>query len=184
MVATSDCRDSPFSASWTTSTPALPHAPPDADGTLVLASPRPAGSKPGRQESSREAEGRGSAGGTSAGNRSTQDELQLPIQQEQLAQQGQQQQQDEQQQGEQQWAAVQALRGFGQGGVKQLVVAGERSMLLCLAGAMKALPGEGRAALKPCCGSRLPCPAATHDGPFNSASSHNQRGLCSASCRP
>ncbi|KAL4430543.1 hypothetical protein ABPG77_005783 [Micractinium sp. CCAP 211/92] len=104
-----------------------------SDGTLVLASPRPAGSKPGRQESSREAEGRGSAGGTSAGNRSTQDELQLPGQQEQLVQQGQQQQQDEQQQGEQQWAAVQALRGFGQGGVKQLVVAGERSMLLCLA---------------------------------------------------
>lgn len=109
------------------------HAPPLADGTLLLASPRPAGSSArsegGRPEGGSEA---GQDGGTPAGS--------LPLQGGQLPegqpfQQGQQQQQ-EQQQGEQQWAAAQTLRGFGQGGVKQLAVARERSMLLCLAGAL------------------------------------------------
>ncbi len=37
------------------------------------------------------------------------------------------------------WAVVQSLRNFGKGSIRQLQVARERSMLLCLAGAHAAL---------------------------------------------
>ncbi|KAL4436979.1 hypothetical protein ABPG75_004118 [Micractinium tetrahymenae] len=104
-----------------------------SDGTLLLASPRPAdgsaGSEAGGYDSGSEAGGRGGGSGTPAGPQSAQRGQDGQPKQGQPAQQEAQQAQQQQPQ----WAAVQALRGFGKGGVKQLVVARERSMLLCLA---------------------------------------------------
>lgn len=136
-----------------------PCTPCRADGTLLLASRRPAGSsargKAGGSDDGSEAEEGGNARGAFAGTLSSQVGQPSQAQQGQpgqpVPQERQQQEAQQPQQRGQQWAATQALRGFASGGVKQLVVARERSMLLCLAGATRAMLSMGGSAAAPTC---------------------------------
>lgn len=114
-----------------------PSAIPAADGTLLLASQQPRGL--GSAATSRQASGtpaggtpaggspRGSTpgGGTPAAGTPQAGSEAGGSDTEGQAAEGQQ---------EQPWRVVRSLREFGKGRVKQLVVAKERSMLLCLAG--------------------------------------------------
>lgn len=103
---------------------ALPAPHTHADGTLLLASQRAAATPPTSVAASSGASDAASSDGEAG---------EVLREQQQTQQQAQQQQL---QQPQAPWRVVQSLREFGGGRIKQLTVAHERSMLLCLAGAL------------------------------------------------